>query len=79
MLDLSSGPLFKEAVDLLRYEAGERVDVHLYAGGFQRCEVTVSLRDKDHGLGIAPRSQHDVHKKTCHAAIAVGVRVDVAE
>jgi hypothetical protein len=57
----------------------ERMDVHLDAGVVQRAQIRLAIYDANHRPRISARSQHDIHEEARHAAVPVGVRVDVTE
>src|SRR5207248_4619832 len=60
-------------------KGGERMDVHLDAGAVQSAQIRFAIYHANHGPRIAARSQHHIHQEARHAAVPVGVRVDITE
>lgn len=58
---------------------GEWLDILFRACLFQRCHVLVSLLHGYDGPGVTARCEHHVHQETPHAAVPIGVRMDVHE
>ena len=72
------GPL-RSQFDTFGQEPRERLHVLIDARSVERGEIGVAIIDTDHGPRIAAGCEQRIHDDARHAAVAVRVRVDMAE
>src|SRR5580700_5914360 len=71
--------LFPRPSDTVGDEVGERRNVHIDARAVEGTQIRIAVLDSDYGPRIAARRQHHIHQEARDTAIAVRIRVNVAE